>query len=132
MTEKSARTWIKLQEPITLDFANETPLEDVLRHIKKTTKGKDGKGLAFYVDPVGLQEAEKTMSSPVIFSLEEVPLATALKLMLRQLGLVYHVQEDGLVVIGSTAMEKTPRTRPRRPSRTWSRSARSSPACEKS
>src|SRR4051812_30855721 len=50
MTAAAARTWLKLQEPVSANFANETPLEDVLKYIKEATKGKD-KGIPIYVDP---------------------------------------------------------------------------------
>jgi hypothetical protein len=101
VTERAAKTWIKLQEPIKMAFTNETPLEDVLKYIKEATRGKADRGMAIYVDPIGLQEAEKTMTSPVTLDLEDVPLATSLTLLLKQLGLTYSVQKDGLLVITS-------------------------------
>jgi hypothetical protein len=101
VSARAAATWIKLQEPIKMDYVNETNFEQVLKDIKEATKGKDGKGLRFYVDPVGLQEAEKTMSSPVTLQVEDVPLATSLTLLLKQLGMIYYVQADGLVMIVS-------------------------------
>jgi hypothetical protein len=101
MTPKAAQTWLKLQEPITVPFANETPLEDFLKFIKDETRGKDKQepGISFYVDPVGLNEVERTMTSPITVDLENLPIATVLGLALRQLGLQYSVQKDGLVVI---------------------------------
>ena len=48
-----------------MSFANETPLEDVLKYIKSATAGPNDTGIPIYVDPVGLQEAEITMTSPV-------------------------------------------------------------------
>jgi hypothetical protein len=99
MTAPAARTWLKLQDSITLPFKDETPLEDVLRFIKDATKGKDDKGIPIYVDPIGLQEAEKTITSPVILALEDVPLSTGLTLLLKQLGLTYSVQKDGILII---------------------------------
>src|SRR5262245_18584408 len=50
MTAAAAKTWMKLQEPISLPFADETPLEDAMNFIKEATKGKDDKGVPFYVD----------------------------------------------------------------------------------
>ena len=64
----------KLEEPLTLHFPTETPLEQVLKHIKDATRGADGKKLSIYVDPQALQDAEKTLTSPVIIDLEDVPL----------------------------------------------------------
>ncbi len=90
----------KLEEPLTLHFPTETPLEQVLKHIKDTTRGADGKKLSIYVDPQALQDAEKTLNSPVMIDLEDVPLRFSLRLLLKQLGLAYCVR-DGVVMIGT-------------------------------
>ncbi|MBV8315519.1 MAG: hypothetical protein JOZ53_11330 [Planctomycetaceae bacterium] len=97
----------KLDEPISMSFANETPLEDVLKYIKSATQGPNDTGIPIYVDPVGLQEAEKTMTSPVTLDLEGVPLKTTLRLLLKQLGLTYTVK-DGLLTITSESSEDQP------------------------
>ncbi len=97
----------KLDEPISMTFANETPLEDVLKYIKSATQGPNDTGIPIYVDPVGLQEAEKTMTSPVTLDLEGVPLKTTLRLLLKQLGLTYTVK-DGLLTITSESSEDQP------------------------
>jgi hypothetical protein len=97
----------KLDEPISMSFANETPLEDVLKYIKSATQGPNDTGIPIYVDPVGLNEAEKTMTSPITLDLEGVPLKTTLRLMLKQLGLTYTVK-DGLLTITSESSEDQP------------------------
>lgn len=94
-----------LEKPIAMNFANETPLEDVLKYVKsatavKTTGGDETPGLQIYVEPRGLYEAETTMNSPVTLDLEGVPLKTTLRLLLKQLGLAYCVK-DGLIIISS-------------------------------
>jgi hypothetical protein len=96
----NARVLQELERPIRMHFPEETPLEDVLQHVKKSTKGADGKGISIYVDPIGLQEAERSMSSTVHIDLEGVPLRTSLQLCLKQLGLTY-VVKDGVVLITS-------------------------------
>jgi hypothetical protein len=97
----------KLEEPISMSFANETPLEDVLKYIKSATQGPNDSGIPIYVDPVGLNEAEKTLTSPVTLDLEGVPLKTTLRLLLKQLGLTYTVKE-GLLTITSESSEDQP------------------------
>jgi hypothetical protein len=97
----------KLEEPISMSFANETPLEDVLKYIKSATQGPADTGLPIYVDPVGLNEAEKTMTSPVTLDLEGVPLRITLRLLLKQLGLTYDVK-DGLLTITAEGSEDRP------------------------
>jgi RNA polymerase sigma factor (sigma-70 family) len=97
---RSLAVLAKLKQPIPMAFADETPLEDVLRYIKSATSGPNDNGIQIYVDPEGLKEAEKTMQSPVVLDLEGVPLERTLDLVVRQLGLFYAVQ-DGMVYISS-------------------------------
>ena len=97
----------KLDEPVSMSFANEAPLEDVLKYIKSATQGANDQGIPIYVDPVGLQEAEKTMQSPVTLDLEGVPLKTTLRLLLKQLGMTYTVR-DGMLTITAEASEDVP------------------------
>jgi len=100
---RSAAVLTQLEEPVTMPFPNGTPLEDVLKYIRANTQSEEfglPAGIPIYVDPVGLQEAEKTLTSPIILDLEGVPLRVSLTLLLGQLGLVYHV-EDGLLRINS-------------------------------
>jgi hypothetical protein len=94
----------KLDQPIAMSFPNETPLEDVLKYIKSATQGANDSGIPIYVDPLGLQEADKTLTSPVSLDLEGVPLKTTLRLMLKQLGLTYTVK-DGFLMITSQESE---------------------------
>ena len=87
-----------LDRPITLHFPHETPLEDVLNTIRSATKGSTGGSVQIHVDPLGLQEADKTLTSPITIDLENVRLGTCLRLALRQLGLDYMLK-DGVLVI---------------------------------
>ena len=68
----------KLDEPISMSFANETPLDDVLKYIKQATTTPTFSGIPIYVDPLGLQEAERSLNSTVTIDLEGVPLKTTL------------------------------------------------------
>ena len=95
----------KLDEPISMSFAEETPLEDVLKYVKQATTTKTYAGIPIYVDPVGLQEAEKSMTSTVRnMDLEGVPLRRTLQLLLKQLDLIYFV-DDGILYITSAESE---------------------------
>jgi hypothetical protein len=97
---KTQATLRRLAAPVPMPFANETPLEEIVKHIRSHTKA-DGlpSGVEIYVNPRGLQEAEKTLSSTITIDLEGVPLTTTLRLLLKQLGLAFRVNHDGLVVI---------------------------------
>jgi RNA polymerase sigma factor (sigma-70 family) len=102
---KSQLILAKLDEPISMSFSEETPLEDVLKYIKQASTTKTYAGIPIYVDPVGLQEAEKSMTSTVRgMDLEGVPLRRTLQLLLKQLDLVYFV-EDGMLYITSSESE---------------------------
>ena len=103
LTDSASRQIIAaLNRPIRMPFVNETPLEDVLAHIKTNTKSASlPDGIPIYVDLIGLQEAEKTIASPISIDLTGVPLRTSLSLILRQLDLYYTV-DDGLLTITSS------------------------------
>ena len=104
----NARIWEMLQRPVPMRFAEETPIEDVLKHIQTNTRGADPRGLPLYVEPIGLQAAEKTMASTIMkIDLEGVPLKTSLRLCLAQLDLTYLIR-DGVLVITSEQIADTP------------------------
>ena len=87
--------------PIAMSFNNDTSLEDVLKYIKQATTTSTYPGIPIYVDPIGLQEAEKSMTSTVRnINFDGVPLKVSLKLLLDQLDLAYKVK-DGLLTITS-------------------------------
>ena len=52
-------------------------------------------GIPIYLDPVGLQEAEKTMTSPITLDLEGVPLKTTLA-MVRVVSVPYSTTAGGM------------------------------------
>ncbi len=90
----------KLEEPIAMSFAHETPLADVLAYIKQASTTEAFAGIPIYVDPKGLKDADATLSSPVSLDLAGVPLKTTFRLILKQIGLAYCVR-DGVLIISS-------------------------------
>ncbi len=106
--EKTLAIMKKLDEPVDMPFQNETPLEEVIQYVKTATETPElPQGIPIYVDPIGLQEAERTMTSPVTLNLAGVKLKKSLKLMLKQLGLTYTVK-DGLLTITAEDSEDQP------------------------
>jgi hypothetical protein len=94
----------RLAEKIDLSFEN-TALEDVLKFIKTATrKGPNDNGIPIYVDPVGLNEAEKTLATPISFVAQGEPLKSSLERLLKSIGLTYHVR-DGLLTVTSASDE---------------------------
>ncbi len=106
----------KLEEPVAMKFLDETPLENIIEHIKKSTKSSDmPNGIPIYVDPIGLSEADKTMASPVRnLELEGVPLRRTLQLALTQLDLGYFIV-DGMLYITSLESADSSSLRPSMP-----------------
>ena len=102
----------KLDARIPMHFATETALDDVLNHVKQTTKRSEADpGVPIYVKPTGLREAERAMTSTIRIDLEGVPLKTSLRLLLKQLDLAYLVK-DGMLVISSIEDIKQELARP--------------------
>jgi hypothetical protein len=105
----------ELQEKIDLTF-EKTSLDDVLKHIKKaTSRGQDGKGIPIYVDPVGLQEAEKTLTTPISFTAKGEPLESSLERLLRSIDLTYVVKDGFLMVTSRSSDDLMPAGRVPRP-----------------
>ena len=90
----------KLEERVSMNFPHDTPLSDVLQYIRAATQDEPlfPKGIPIYVDPLGLQDADKTIASTIAIDLEGIPLRTTLNLALKQIELTY-VVENGLLVI---------------------------------
>ena len=108
----------RLEEKVDLTF-EKTPLEEVFKHIfrvpvhvigdkKATSKGKDDKGIPIYVDPVGLQEAEKTLTTPITFTAKGEPLKSSLERLLRLIDLIYVVKDGFLMVTSRSSEEPMP------------------------
>ena len=101
----------KLEEIVSMKFPNETPLEDVKKYIEQSTQDEKAglpTGIPIYVDPVGLMEADKTISSTVAINLEGIPLRTTLHLILHQLGLAYKVEGGLLIITDEETANPTP------------------------
>src|SRR4051812_20553212 len=58
----------KLNTRTSLPTSGTVPFEDLLKEVKTASKGPNDNGIPIYVDPVGLQEVEKTMTSQVSVS----------------------------------------------------------------
>lgn len=94
----------KLDLPIPMHFPDETPLDEVLKYIRNSTRDTNFPGIPIYVDPVGLQVAGRSMTSTVQLNLDTVPVRDALRLCLKQLGLGFGVR-SGFIMISA---EDTP------------------------
>jgi hypothetical protein len=106
VTAQAARTWMSLSKPVDVRFPN-TPLEDALKQIRESTKGIEGyaTGIPIYLDPMAFKDEPPTEDFRVAIDLTGVPLASSVELLLKQRGLTYAVNKDGIVVITSDSEE---------------------------
>ena len=95
---RNAAILAKLEMLVPMKLDPEVPLKFLIQHVKEATKGPDGKTIPIYVDPLGLQDAEKTLTSPVSLDIVGVPLRTTLRLALKQINLMYEVDEGMLII----------------------------------
>jgi hypothetical protein len=108
-TQVSPRTkaiLAKLEEAIPMSFANETPLDDVLKYIKAATAGPDGRGIPVYVDPRGLHEARRSMASTITLDVEGSPLKATLPRILAQLDLAHIIKDDVLIISSRNGIDR--------------------------
>ena len=89
----------KLERRVPMSFAEETPLEDVLKYISQATiSGQNDPGLPIYIDPIGLREANTILTSTVKLNVENTPLKETLPQVLKQLDLAHVVKDDVLII----------------------------------
>jgi hypothetical protein len=100
-----------LEQPIALNYADGTALDDLLREVRKKTTmapkpAKPWAGIPIYVDPIGLQEAERSMNATIQRppSADTLALGEHLRRVLEPLGLGYELKAGFLMI---TAKEAT-------------------------
>ena len=67
VSRRTAVILAKLEKRIPMVFANATPIDDVFKYIKQATQDgpNDPVALPIYVDPIGLQEAKRSLNSTI-------------------------------------------------------------------
>jgi len=88
----------KLDQPTRFHFPKETPLDEVLKYVRSATRDTNFPGIPIYVDPIGLQTAERSLNSTVQIDIDAIPVRDGLRLCLKQLGLGFSVR-DGFMMI---------------------------------
>ncbi|WP_250846819.1 type II secretory pathway, component PulD [Aquisphaera insulae] len=86
----------KLREPISLNL-DKQPLSEAITFLQNYT------GLNVVLDPKALSDEGLTSAAPVSLTVNNISLKSALKLMLRPLGLVYRVEEEVLLITSQQA-----------------------------
>jgi hypothetical protein len=106
--DRSQRIVAELAKLIDMKFKDETPLEGVIKYVRDSTKSPTfPEGIPIYVDPIGLQEAEKSLTSTASIDLAQVPLRMSLSLLLKQLGLAYQVNDGLLTITAETSADES-------------------------
>ena len=74
LTPRTRAILARLEEPITMEFPNEVPLEDVLGQIRRSLrKGPNDPAIPIYVDVHAIERAGRTMTSPVTMNEKGIP-----------------------------------------------------------
>ena len=80
-----------MDQRVTMDF-KETPLHEVARWLSESQK------INILLDEKGLDQIGVGTDTPITFSVREISLHSALKLLLRELDLTYHIQDEVLML----------------------------------
>ncbi|MGO9467965.1 MAG: RNA polymerase sigma factor [Isosphaeraceae bacterium] len=107
LQRKTQQIMQALEEPIVMPFPKKTPLNDVLKYIKVATTTPAFSGIPIYVEPLGLQEANKSINSTIELDRSDLPLKTSLRLILKPLGLSYIVKDGFLMIDSRSAITET-------------------------
>ena len=86
----------KLKEPISLNV-DKQPLSEAITFLQNYT------GLNIVLDPKALSDEGLTSAAPVSLTVNNVQIKTALKLLLRPLGLTYKVEDEVLLITSPQA-----------------------------
>jgi hypothetical protein len=108
VTPRTKAILAQLEKPVDMMF--EVPLEFVLQGIRSASKkGPGDPGLPIYVDPYGLQRADKTMTSTVTITTGVTSPRSprdALDRALTSLGMAYIVKDDVLIISDPRGIER--------------------------
>jgi hypothetical protein len=101
-----------LDQPIALDYADGAPLDQLLKEVRKQTTmapkpAKPWAGIPIYVEPIGMQEAERSMNSTVKRppSADTLTLGEHLRRVLEPLGLGYEVKAGFLMISSKESLD---------------------------
>ncbi len=86
-----ARIRLGLQQPVTCEFV-ETPLADVVAFLRQAAR------LPIVIDARSLDDVGLGTDTPVTISLQEIPLRSALRIMLRELDLTFVVRDEVVLI----------------------------------
>src|SRR5262249_5573038 len=101
-----------LDLPIPLAYGDQGDLDEVLKEVRRRTTGdpnlpKLPTGIPIYVDPIGLQEAERSLGSTVRRpeSSDTLTLGEHLRRILEPLGLGYEVKDGFLMITAKGSLD---------------------------
>jgi hypothetical protein len=104
-TPRTRAILARLEEPIVMEL--EVPLDSVLEGIKRASKkGPNDPGIPIYVDPLGLQRAERSLNSLVKITPKATPPKETLERALTSMRMAYIVKDDVLIISDPRGIER--------------------------
>ncbi|MGO9811543.1 MAG: hypothetical protein ACLP53_12305 [Isosphaeraceae bacterium] len=88
----------RLEEKIAFQFPNQTSLEEVLKYLEAATRRPNDAGIRYAFDEDGLKRAGQTRTSLVTIDIQDEPVKTSLKKVLKPLGLTFEVNKGVLTI----------------------------------
>ena len=99
-----------MNRPLALTYPDDASLEQLLKDIKfhSTGQPKLPAGIPIYVDPIGLSEADKTMTSTVKRPPpdQNLTLREHLRRVLKTLGLDFTIRDGFLMITSQEALDE--------------------------
>jgi hypothetical protein len=101
-----------MNRPLALTYQDGAPLEQFLKDIKMCSVGQPKvamAGIPIYVDPIGLSEADKTMTSTIRRppSDQKLTLGEHLALALKPLGLEFTIRDGFLMITSEESVDES-------------------------
>jgi hypothetical protein len=112
LTPRTRAILQRLEEPISMEFPKEVPLEDVLVHFRRSLrKGLDEPAIPIHIDVHAIERTGRTMTSPVRLNEKAIAAKCALTRALVPLGWAYIVKDDVLIISDPQGIERERRER---------------------
>ncbi len=99
-----------LSRKCDLAFPHGVSLDQFLKAVRSATSSKNDPGIPIYVNPVGLQDASKSLESDVVVE-PRGTLAEVLDRVLKPLNLQYEVQNGFLMIVSRLGIVESRLTR---------------------
>lgn len=104
----SKAVYAKLEERVTMQFPNPTPLENVLKYVKAASQGPNDSGIPYAYDKEAMTQVRKSGETRVTIDSTGEPLKDSLRKLLKPVGLTYVVKKGVLTITVDAEKKKNP------------------------